>query len=229
MAFLSALIYRIADLFKHTVRGKLNEEPISCVYGGKIRTIHLKDLGLADSPYYNKHPKRSMTYLGMYPTIDDPIMDRVGERMDVATRDLNDRDKAECILRFVQRSIKYERDRSQYGERDFFAFPVNTLARRQGDCEDSTFLFANLAYHCGLDVVLIWMDGHMTSAVKVPSKKGDISYTIGGEKYVRCESTAILPIGRAGLNTRLLSFRRVKAPSKGFDKIIIDDSVIEDE
>ena len=45
---------------------------------------------------------------------------------------------------FVSKRIIYRTDLKQYGIKEKWAFPIETLTSQQGDCEDTSFLLASL-------------------------------------------------------------------------------------
>lgn len=50
----------------------------------------------------------------------------------------------EACLGFVCREIQYQTDNYQYGARERWAYPTETLFSRRGDCEDKSFLLASM-------------------------------------------------------------------------------------
>lgn len=53
-----------------------------------------------------------------------------------SARDLPERDKLEAVNGFFNSHVAFEEDSVTWGVRDYWATPLETLARAQGDCED---------------------------------------------------------------------------------------------
>ena len=62
------------------------------------------------------------------------------------------------VLSFVQ-SLEYTSDKVTTGYDEYPRFPLETLADRGGDCEDSSILFATLVILLGYDAVLLVIPG----------------------------------------------------------------------
>jgi transglutaminase superfamily protein len=58
--------------------------------------------------------------------------------------------RAHIIWRWVCREITYVGDLGSQGTREFWQFPSETIALRQGDCEDSAVLLASLLLAAGV-------------------------------------------------------------------------------
>lgn len=158
-------------------------------YGGRRYTIKtVPDPG--DSPYWKKYVPRDSTQEAFYSTIDDPVMQLWAGQLREITKRMSDRQKATCILRFVQQNILYTKDASQFKKSEYWQFPINTLMRRKGDCEDSSFLYACLCYMCDVPVINVDMVGHITCAVDVPSIGRN--YVYEDTRYYRAETTSPL-------------------------------------
>ena len=54
------------------------------------------------------------------------------------------------IWDYVARLVEYVPDKKAFGLEDFWLFPEETLVLRKGDCEDSSFLLANLLLASGI-------------------------------------------------------------------------------
>ena len=156
-------------------------------YNGKKYTIY-RIPDPKDSPYYKMHVPRDSTCEAYYSTIDDPAMWLWAGQLRQIIKNMNDRQKATCILRFVQQNVVYTKDSSQFKKSEYWQFPVNTLMRRKGDCEDSSFLYVCLCYMCDIPVINVDMVGHITCAVDVPSIGKN--YELDGVKYYRAETTS---------------------------------------
>ena len=97
-------------------------------------------------------------------------------------------DTANYILAFVQ-SLRYHRDDEITPYKDYWKFPLETLAEGWGDCEDSSILYAALMKAAGYDVVLLYFPDHMAVGVAL-SKTIAGSYIIhNGKRYYYAETT----------------------------------------
>ena len=146
------------------------------------------------SPYYKMYPKASAcSTSGQYTTIDDPIIKKIADELNGQMSILTPRAKAEALLAFVQQTKRYQYDKDNYGKNEQWVLPINTLRRRYADCEDVALLYAALCYHCGLDVKVVCMTGHLAAAVYTGDKIG-FGHTIDGKKYLYAEPTGAFPI-----------------------------------
>ena len=55
------------------------------------------------------------------------------------------------IEQWVQRNIEYKTDIENYGALERWAYPIETLSRKSGDCEDQAFLVHALGLASGVD------------------------------------------------------------------------------
>ena len=157
-------------------------------------TEDVKNILKKDSPYKNKEYANENPYY--MTTLDDPIIIEVAKLFQPYVKDMSDFDKANFILRFVQNSIKYTSDRENYGVAEKYVFPVNTLIRKKGDCEDVAFLFASLAYLNGLDVINVIVPNHVTTGVALENVDVDcMKWKYNGKTYYHAEATGVFKIG----------------------------------
>jgi len=106
-------------------------------------------------------------------------------------------DTANYILAFVQ-SLRYHRDDEITPYKEYWKFPLETLAEGWGDCEDSSILYAALMKAAGYDVILLDFPEHMAVGVAL-SKTIAGSYVIhNGKRYYYAETTNLgWSIGKA--------------------------------
>jgi len=95
----------------------------------------------------------------------------------------------EACLGFVCREIHYQTDTFQYGVRERWAYPTETLQTRCGDCEDKSFLLASM-------LLALNVPGE-TVAVELGKHKGQghawvVIQDLWGKEYV-LETTASTP------------------------------------
>jgi transglutaminase-like putative cysteine protease len=123
-------------------------------------------------------------------TSDATITEIVGKLMQIA-RDagMSSHELLSLTLAFVQ-SIPYSYDLVTYGVDDYWAYPVETLHRNQGDCEDKSFLFGTLVEAMGLDAVILMDSDHAAVGVDDPGVNGTY-FLYEGVKYYYCETTEV--------------------------------------
>ena len=116
----------------------------------------------------------------------------VARHIDSETDGLSPYLKAEAAVWFVQCCIGYSFDSAQFGAEDYWAFPLETLYLRHGDCEDTSVLLSSVLEAMGFRTVLLDYAGHMAVGVQVEGASGRIFALADGD-YAYCESTAALP------------------------------------
>lgn len=83
--------------------------------------------------------------------------------------------KEQVVEFIVDNYIEYKSDYANYGTREYWATPSQTLASHSGDCEDSASLKAALMRLAGINTAMVYMtSNHAFTATSVPvSRKGD--------------------------------------------------------
>jgi hypothetical protein len=89
----------------------------------------------------------------------------------------------EMITAFVQQ-LEYVREEGEYPK-----FPIETLAEKGGDCEDTSLLLAAIFRTMGYDAILVNPPGHMSVALACSDCEGR-SYHRNGRKYYYIETTS---------------------------------------
>ena len=119
---------------------------------------------------------------------------------------LDGQDYADFILAFVQVCFDYTDDLDTFGYEEYWAFPIETLYLRCGDCEDTTFLCALLFDSAGYDAGVFLVPGHAFAAVSLDDYQEPsghwvqstglhvFSYGVGGRDYLGCETTFDRPV-----------------------------------
>lgn len=155
--------------------------------------------------------------LGMWPTVDDPYMQALAKAFADQYGKKPKAKQAKILLAIVQQNIRYVHDDNNYGIEEFWALPAMTIVKGSGDCEDSAFIYAGLAYLIGLDVILIHLMDHMTCGVCVPEPfLHNRVYTYNGRKYYDADTVRIIArIGR-GSSAGQWSLSEVKEPDERF-------------
>jgi hypothetical protein len=94
------------------------------------------------------------------------------------------------ILSFVQQNVKYKSDLETTGQEEYPRYPVETLADKVGDCEDSAILAAAILKCLGYEVALFLMPGHCALGVAGAEGMAGFSKKYGDYNYYYCEMTA---------------------------------------
>jgi hypothetical protein len=131
-------------------------------------------------------------------TTDDPQMSEMSDSLREATRDMDDRTRANYVLKFIQ-SIPYISDMDSKGVEDYWKLPAETFWEGGGDCEDLALAFATLIKGMGYDVVMLQINvydeghnltgRHLAAGVHLEMDAG-AHVTVNGKKYYYCEATA---------------------------------------
>jgi hypothetical protein len=114
------------------------------------------------------------------------------------TAGMSDLERAEYVLKFVQRYTDYQLDSDYNGRAEYWKYPLETILDRSGDCEDTSCLYCSLMKLMGYDVVLLIFDGweydtgHAAAGIALDDAEGGVYYQIDGEgpKYYFCETTS---------------------------------------
>jgi len=107
-----------------------------------------------------------------------------------ARNDLSPAERIHFAAAFVQ-SLEYVSDSLSTSYSDYHRFPVETLAYRGGDCEDSSILLAALLSALGEDVALVVLRDHVLVGVATPDGEtaGEAFYAVDGRRYFVLETT----------------------------------------
>ena len=135
-----------------------------------------------------------------YVDTDSDYIDEVAQVLNTAAIQsgfTSDLAKAEFILSFVG-SIPYAFDPDDGG--DYPKFPIETLWENEGDCEDSSALYASIMESLGYRTVLVLLEvksdyydswgGHAMVGIYIPGHSGDY-FTLEGDwrNYYHAETT----------------------------------------
>lgn len=75
------------------------------------------------------------TWQTRYASADDRVLERLRDMLQKA-KDQDEDDKLERVNEFFNRAVRFEDDQDIWGEEDYWATPLETLATGRGDCED---------------------------------------------------------------------------------------------
>ncbi|MDE0297658.1 MAG: hypothetical protein OXN17_03425 [Candidatus Poribacteria bacterium] len=113
------------------------------------------------------------------------LKDMVREFRRVMPRNWSAKRRVNFILVFVQ-SLPYAHDPKTTGYDEFYKYAIETLVEGEGDCEDTSILFASILTGLGYEVALILPPEHLAIGVK-----GDFAgdfYSYDGSSYYYCET-----------------------------------------
>lgn len=126
--------------------------------------------------------------------------------MEAKAKGLDDWQTINYVVSFVQ-GLQYKKETGEYPK-----FPVETLADKGGDCEDTAILLAALLERMGYDAVLVNPPGHMAVALACKNCKG-AAFEQSGRKYFYIETTSKgfsvgeLPKEYAGSEVKLIRLK----------------------
>ena len=213
----------VLPYFYHDDRGELYGRNFTESYSGETSGYTVKEytwdylggvftcsLGLKNADFPTSSVDRSPTYwassVDFVQYDNDTITSAVATlaklyKQAFGTEPQPDQRYADFILAFVQGSISYVSDQNKYGYTEYYAFPVETLNKKTGDCEDTAILCAALYKKAGFSAALLLLPSHMMVGValseyQVPDH-GDygeiLSQSIGGKTFYAGETTTDSP------------------------------------
>lgn len=104
---------------------------------------------------------------------------------------LNDEERVNLLLSFIQHGIAYESDDKQFGYENYL-FAEESLFYPSVDCEDRTVLLSQLVKHyTGLQSIALAYPGHVSLAVAFPETVNGSYVMYQGQKYYVCDPTYI--------------------------------------
>ena len=143
----------------------------------------------------------------------DGLMDSVISKITGQTEGLSEYERANVILAFVQECFEYppntmsgsialmSGDMYLTGHSDYSMYPIETIFREAGDCEDTSILAAALFKAAGFHSALLTVPGHAMACVAIEdgSASKNISKVVlsmeiyhaavDGREYYVCETT----------------------------------------
>ena len=128
---------------------------------------------------------------------DSVIIDLAASLQDLAMdKGFDEVTLAGFVLSFVQQNIRYANDNISKGVEEYWKYPVETLVEKQGDCEDSTLLYASLMRQLDIKTVLLFyiVDegiGHLAAGIALDDEITDGYFvTYKEDNYYYCETTS---------------------------------------
>jgi len=168
-------------------------------YSWYYQGYHTLEVTISSEAYMtSKRSKvdRNPTYLEeslAFVTVNNSVIQEVAAELEsmADARGYDIVETADFVLAFVQ-GLEYTEDDVTAGADEYFRFPVETLYDEQGDCEDTTFLYASLMEAMGYDAVLLFIDlgsvGHAMVGLDCPGATGWY-VTFESTRYFYCETT----------------------------------------
>ena len=213
-------IYKTTYSGSVTYVGEITEK-YTWKYLGKTYNAQVS-FNFADYLHYknlNKNSRAVTTYSKVvsFITYSDPTVIELANALKKAYGGNNTagQDFASFILAFVQICFDYppyidtlSADMYQYGQDEYFAYPLEAIYYGMGDCEDTSILAAALFEACGYDAGVLILPGHAMAAVGLNSYTPEvyshylfemISKTINGVTYYACETTIDPPTPFQGI------------------------------
>jgi len=132
-------------------------------------------------------------------TCDDSSIRSLATSLETSAQNhnYNRSETIDFVMSFVQQTIFYREDNSSKHKKEYWRYPIETLVDEQGDCEDTSVLFASIIenmdnYEAVLLFYIIEDDiGHLATGVSgLPNFKGDF-VTYQQERFYYCETTSI--------------------------------------
>ncbi len=137
---------------------------------------------------YNFKHFAPMVYKGV-----DSLEELINEFKQVIPKTWSEERRVNFVLAFVQ-AIPYKDDETTGYDREYYKHPIETLTEGQGDCEDTSMLFASILSGLGFESALLVLPpvrpdgpGHVAVGVKGDFQGYFESY--GNDKYYYCETT----------------------------------------
>lgn len=121
----------------------------------------------------------------------------VVDKLNTMTSTMTELQRANFVLKFVQRCTCYQTDMEYNGMTEYWKYPLETLVDQRGDCEDTAILYCNLMRAMGHYTALLlyeapyYTDGHAAAGVNISTYvPGGSSYEVDSIKYYYCETTS---------------------------------------
>lgn len=95
---------------------------------------------------------------------------------------------ADFILAYVQGAFSYQTDYDQYRQEEYFAYPVETLCYKGGDCEDTSILCAMLYKLAGFRTAILIVPEHAMVGVSLIEY---VTPDLGGGEILKAVSNGL--------------------------------------
>ena len=131
--------------------------------------------------------------------LDSVTANALLSQLTVIVKDMSETEAVNLLLRFVQKSFRYETDQDQFGEENYL-FIEETIFYPASDCEDRSIVFAWLVKNLlGLDVIGLDFPGHIATAVALKDPQGQVinfrhkQYSIADPTYINARAGMKMP------------------------------------
>jgi hypothetical protein len=138
----------------------------------------------------------------MNAAVDEEVYESLANALLPAMDLMNEVEKIDFILRFVQTAFRYQTDQEQFGKEKYF-FPEEVVFYPSSDCEDRSVLFSFLVSELlHKKVIGLRYDGHMAAAVCITEGQPvdgryifyrNERYIITDPTYINAPAGTILP------------------------------------
>ena len=140
-------------------------------------------------------------HMRQFVTSTDPYIISLAHQFETLGASMSERQRADLILSYVQ-NIPYAYDTDTDNRDEYWSYPLETILRGCGDCEDTSILYCAIAKAMGYDTALMTAyantvpnttgaANHCVSLVALSAYDGDATFTIGGKTYSFCETTSV--------------------------------------
>ena len=122
-----------------------------------------------------------------YVTTDDPFIKNIASKLK-ETAQKEGYHLSSFIISFIQGLPYIDDYYTNYD--DYPKYPLETLVEKNGDCEDTSYLFASIISATNIGVALVQFYDHMGVAIKTSHLQSGYYYPIGDDWYYYYETTA---------------------------------------
>ena len=161
-----------AEIFREIApQRRLNIPGLQRSYSWEFENKFYTALIVIDEQWYNRirnQKKRRMYNHRHFPPMVDKgtkaLRELIDEFKEVMPKDWKEERRVNFVLAFVQ-AIPYTYDKTT-GYDEFYKYATETLAEGQGDCEDTSILFAAILSGLGFESALLNLPEHLAVGVK---------------------------------------------------------------
>lgn len=136
--------------------------------------------------------------MASFATIDDTLIVSLADELhDMAIENgYSNVETINFVLSFVQQNIHYWDDNVSKNQEEYWRYPIETLVDEQGDCEDTSVLFASIVENMDYDAILLFyiIDddiGHLATGVSGVTLPDGHSVDYEEKSFYYCETTSI--------------------------------------
>ena len=123
--------------------------------------------------------------------LSGPLLDSLQTEFAPLITDMNEQDKVQFLLTFVQTAFDYRTDQQQFGYEKWM-LPEEALYYRYIDCEDRSILFTAIVRNMlGLSAIGLDWPGHIAAAVHFSGSVAGTYVPFSGSRYIICDPTYI--------------------------------------